>query len=334
MLSGIKMKNPKVTVLMSVYNGEKYLQEAIDSILVQTFKDFEFLIVNDGSTDKTREILESYKDPRIRIINNEKNIGLTKSLNIGLRIVKGEYIARQDADDISCGNRLERQIKFLDEKLDIAIVGTNYFRINEKGDIIQEIKRQEKDKDIKKYLLNGNQLGHGTIMFRKSCIEKVGFYREEFKFAQDYDFVLHFSEKYKLANIPETLYKWRINSDSVSVSRKIIQDRYAKLALRLFNERKKLGYDRLEKGEKIEEIFNNSFEVINKKELFDGYFFWGMNFYNNQAYINALKNFLFIFYRFPIYPKLLIMIFKTLLCILFPKNLIEAIRRFKQSLDL
>ena len=328
------MKNPKVTVLMSVYNGEKYLNEAIDSILGQTFKDFEFLIVNDGSTDKTREILESYKDPRIRIINNEKNIGLTKSLNIGLRIVKGEYIARQDADDISCGNRLERQIKFLDEKLDIAIVGTNYFRINEKGDIIQEIKRQEKDKDIKKYLLNGNQLGHGTIMFRKSCIEKVGFYREEFKFAQDYDFVLHFSEKYKLANIPETLYKWRINSDSVSVSRKIIQDRYAKLALRLFNERKKLGYDRLEKGEKIEEIFNNSFEVINKKELFDGYFFWGMNFYNNQAYINALKNFLFIFYRFPIYPKLLIMIFKTLLCILFPKNLIEAIRRFKQSLDL
>lgn len=328
------MKNPKVTVLMSVYNGEKYLQEAIDSILVQTFIDFEFLIINDGSTDKTEEILKSYNDPRIKIINNEKNIGLTKSLNKGLRLAKGEYIARQDADDISCDNRLERQIKLLDEKLDIAIVGTNYFRINEKGDIIQEIKRQEKDKNIKKYLLNGNQLGHGTIMFRKSCIEKVGFYREEFKFAQDYDFVLHFSEKYKLANIPETLYKWRINSNSVSVSRKIIQDRYANLALRLFIERKKIGYDRLEKGEKLEEIFNNSFEVIDKKELFDGYFFWGMNFYNNQAYINALKNFLFIFFRFPIYPKLIIMILKAFFYILLPKSLIEFIRRFKKFLDL
>lgn len=328
------MKNSKVTVLMSVYNGEKYLQEAIDSILGQTFKDFEFLIINDGSTDKTGEILESYNDPRIKIIDNKKNIGLTKSLNKGLRLARGEYIARQDADDISCDNRLEKQIKFLNENLDIAIVGTNYFRINEKGDIIQEIKRQEKDKDIKKYLLNGNQLGHGTIMFRKSCIEKVGFYREEFKFAQDYDFVLHFSEKYKLANIPETLYKWRINTNSVSVSRKIIQDRYANLALRLFIERKKIGYDRLEKRGKLEEIFNNSFEVIDKKELFDGYFYWGMNFYNNKAYINALKNFLFIFYRFPIYPKLLIIIFKTLFCILFPKSLIEFIRRFKKFLDL
>jgi glycosyltransferase involved in cell wall biosynthesis len=328
------MKNPKVTVLMSVYNGEKYLNEAIDSILGQTFKDFEFLIINDGSTDKTAEILKSYNDPRIKIINNEKNIGLTKSLNKGLKLARGEYIARQDADDISCDNRLERQIKFLDKNLDIAIVGTNYFRINEKGDIIQKIKRQEKDKNIKKYLLSGNQLGHGTIMFRKSCFEKVGFYREEFKFAQDYDLVLRFSEKYKLANIPETLYKWRINSNSVSVSRKIIQDRYANLALKLFIERKKIGYDRLEKGEKIEEIFNNSFEVINKKEIFDGYFFWGMNFYDNKAYISALKNFLFIFFRFPIYPKLLFMIFKTLFCILFPKNLVEATRRFKKFLDL
>ncbi len=331
MSSGIKMKNPKVTVLMSVYNGEKYLNEAIDSILEQTFKDFEFFIINDGSVDRTADILKSYKDPRIKIINNKNNIGLTKSLNKGLKIAKGEYIARMDADDVSMPNRLIKQVDFLDRNLDVAIVGTNYFRINEKGDIVQEINRKRKDIDIKNNLSKGNQLGHGTLMFRKDCVEKIGFYRATFKYSQDYDLVLRFSDKYKLANIPELLYKWRINSHSVSVSKKIIQDRYAKLALKLFNERKKNGYDRLEKGE---EIFGNSIEVINQKELFDGYFFWGMNFYNNQAYVNALKNFLFIFYRFPIYPKLLIMIFKTLFCILFPESLIKAIKSIKQSLDL
>ena len=92
---------PKVTVLMSVYNSEKFLRESINSILEQTFKDFEFLIINDGSTDSSREIILSYNDPRITLFDNKNNIGLTKSLNKGLDLAKGEYIARQDADDIS-----------------------------------------------------------------------------------------------------------------------------------------------------------------------------------------------------------------------------------------
>jgi len=129
------MKNPEVTVLMSVYNGEKYLREAIDSILNQTFTDFEFLIVNDGSTDRTAEILRSYDDPRIIIINNEKNIGLTKSLNIGLRMAKGEYIARMDADDVSMPERLQKQIELLNQKKNTGLVGTYYTIINEKGKV-------------------------------------------------------------------------------------------------------------------------------------------------------------------------------------------------------
>lgn len=328
------MKNPKVTVLMSVYNGEKYLNEAINSILNQTFEDFEFLIVNDGSTDKTGEILKSYNDLRIEIISNVKNIGLTKSLNKGLKLAKGKYIARQDGDDISLPDRIIKQVDFLDRNLDIAIVGTNYFRINEKGDIVQEINRKRKDIDIKINLSKGNQLGHGTLMFRKDCVEKIGFYRETFKYAQDYDFVLRFSDKYKLANIPELLYKWRINSHSISVSKKIVQDRYAELALKLFNERKKMGYDRLEKGEEIVEIFNNSIEVINQKELFDGYFFWGINFFNNKDYVNALKNFLFIFLRFPTYPKLFNMFMRTFINLLLPVGIIEIIRDLKKFLKL
>ena len=125
------MKNPKVAVLMSVYNGEKYLREAINSILSQTFNDFEFLIINDGSTDGTADILKSYTDSRIKIINNEKNIGLTKSLNKGLKIAKGEYIARQDADDISMPERLKEEVAFLEIHKDYAVVGTFVKILNE-----------------------------------------------------------------------------------------------------------------------------------------------------------------------------------------------------------
>src|SRR3990170_6306785 len=104
--------NPEITVLMSVYNGERFLREAIESILNQTYRDFEFLIINDGSTDSSREIILSYNDPRIRLIDNELNIGLTRSLNKGLRLARGKYIARQDADDISFRKRLEKQVAF------------------------------------------------------------------------------------------------------------------------------------------------------------------------------------------------------------------------------
>jgi len=118
------MDRPKISVIMSVYNGEKYLREAIESILNQTFRDFEFIIINDGSTDKTSEILSSYNDPRIVIINNKRNIGLTKSLNKGLKMVKGEYIARQDADDVSLPERLERMVNFLDMNRDVGLLGS------------------------------------------------------------------------------------------------------------------------------------------------------------------------------------------------------------------
>jgi len=107
---------PKISVIMSVYNGEKYLGEAIDSVLGQTFTDFDFIIVNDGSTDGSPGIIQSYRDERIRVINNEKNIGLTKSLNKAIKESGGEYIARQDADDISLPERFEEQVWFLEEQ--------------------------------------------------------------------------------------------------------------------------------------------------------------------------------------------------------------------------
>ncbi len=116
--------NPKVTVLMPVYNAEKYLKTAIESILKQTFSDFELLIINDGSTDGSEEIIRSFNDKRIRLFNNEQNLGIIKTLNKGLNLAKGEYIIRMDADDISLPDRLELQVKYMEENPGIGISGT------------------------------------------------------------------------------------------------------------------------------------------------------------------------------------------------------------------
>lgn len=228
----------KVTVLMSVYNGERYLRETIESILNQTFKDFEFLIINDGSTDSTREIISSYNDYRIRLINNEVNIGLTKSLNKGIGVAKGKYIARMDADDISLSARLQKQVEFLDEHFTVGLVGTSVVQIDEEGRTVVEIPLLTESAKIQEELLFGNQFCHGSIMFRKECVERAGKYREEFKYAQDYDLYLRMAEYYELSNLNDFLYKWRLVVSSISVSRKLKQDRYAMLARKCAKERK------------------------------------------------------------------------------------------------
>lgn len=209
------MKNPKVTVLMSVYNGEKYLQEAIDSILGQTFKDFEFLIINDGSTDKTGEILESYNDPRIKIIDNKKNIGLTKSLNIGLRKAKGEYIARQDADDISMPERLKEEVVFLEMHQDYAVVGTFAKIINENSEILYFLERPVEDLKIREVFKKDNCIIHGSSMIRRVCLSDTGFYNELMIRSQDYELWLRLSKKYRLANIGKYLYMWRKHCENI-----------------------------------------------------------------------------------------------------------------------
>lgn len=194
-MNDINMKSPKVTVLMSVYNGEIYLHDAIDSILNQTFTDFEFLIINDCSTDRTAEILQSYNDPRIKIINNEKNIGLTKSLNKGLKIARGEYIARQDADDVSAPDRLKKEIDFLRAHRDYAVVGTFVKVLNEDSEVILLPVSLIEDAPIRDFFKRSNCLTHGSTMLRKKCLLDVGFYDESIARAQDYDLWLRLSEE-------------------------------------------------------------------------------------------------------------------------------------------
>lgn len=224
------MKNPKVTVLMSVYNSERYLREAINSILNQTFKNFEFLIVNDGSTDETLGILQSYNDSRIKIHNNKKNIGLVKSLNKGLKMAKGEYIARQDADDISVSERLEKELTFLIAHPDYATVGSFIKVIDENGKESSTIEKPITDLDIKNFLKKSNCIAHGSSMIRKSCLFDVGLYDESMSNSEDYELWLRISEKYKLANIPEYLYFWRRHKANVSVKNYNEQIHYGEVA--------------------------------------------------------------------------------------------------------
>lgn len=211
------MKNVKVTVLMSVYNGEKYLREAMNSVLNQTFMDFEFIIVNDASTDKTVQILKEYakKDKRIVLVHNDKNLGLTKSLNKGIKMAKGEYIARQDADDISVPERLRKEIEFLENHRNYAVVGTFVKILNEDSKIIRSLDRPIEDIQIRESFRRDNCIAHGSVIIRKKCLQDVGSYDESIARAQDYELWLRLAGKYRLANIPEYLYMLRKHNESI-----------------------------------------------------------------------------------------------------------------------
>jgi len=245
-ISALRKERPKVTVLMSVYNGAKYIREAIDSILNQTFKDFEFLIIDDGSTDSSAEIIRSYSDPRIRLIQNEKNIGLTRSLNNCVKLARGEYIARQDADDISFPHRLERQVRFLDEHENVGVVSSSIVKINEGGEEIGTWRLSTDNDVIKQNLMRDiNQFSHPSSMFRKKCAERVGAYREQLKASEDYDLWLRIAEEFEVSNIKEPLCKYRVRPDSISIKNKTQQKSHHSLAHTLAVQRHLFGEDEL-----------------------------------------------------------------------------------------
>jgi len=220
----------KISVIMSVFNGEKYIKEAVESILDQTYQDFEFIIVNDASTDNTEGMLEQFNDSRINIIRNDSNLGLTKSLNIALKHARGEYIARMDADDISHPLRFEKQVMFLENNKECLVVGTWLSVIDEKGREYGTWGEYESYEDIRNGLLIKNQIGHGSAMIRRIALYNIGGYDEKFLFAQDYDLWLKLSEIGELWNIPEQLYSLRFWPECTSIAKKDLQAEFASLA--------------------------------------------------------------------------------------------------------
>lgn len=203
---------PELTVLMSVHNGERWLRECIDSVLSQSEGDFEFIIINDGSTDKTGVILNSYADKRIVTVTQE-NAGLTKSLNTGLSLAKGEFIARIDADDICMPERFYKQRKFLLENPDIVLVGSNARLIDENGGCIGHAAYPRSHEMLVERLTVSfrSVFPHSSIFFKKNIMMQEGGYIENFIRSQDYDLYLRLSEKYRISSINEFLVKIRLN---------------------------------------------------------------------------------------------------------------------------
>ena len=214
--------NPRVTVLMAVYNSERYLRQAVDSILRQTFTDFEFLIINDGSTDQSRNIILSYGDPRIQLIDNPENIGLTKSLNRGLALARGELVARLDADDISHPERLEHQVEYLDRHPDSVLLGTQARVINELGKVCDakgEFRPQSRFAIHWKFLF-GNPFVHSSVMFRRTVIwNELGGYDDRFFYNQDFELWSRVSERWEVSNLPNVYVDFRSNSNSITRQR-------------------------------------------------------------------------------------------------------------------
>jgi len=205
---------PEVTVLMPVYNAEKYLGEAIDSILRQTFSDFEFLIIDDGSTDRSIDIIHSYDDSRIRLVINEQNMGIGRTLNKGIELASSGLIARMDADDISLPDRLEKQYGYLTAHPECSLVSSNVEVISEDGERLYLYQR-----DSKLFYFNLTfycWIYHPSVMYRRQHVQDVGMYPATL--SEDFRLWSKLIRKYAIYNLKDILLKYRMTSQSVSNS--------------------------------------------------------------------------------------------------------------------
>jgi glycosyltransferase involved in cell wall biosynthesis len=219
---------PTISVVMAVYNGQQYLRAAVDSILAQTFGDFEFIIIDDGSTDGSLDILKEYeqRDPRIRVVSRP-NKGLTRSLNEGIALARGEFVARMDGDDVAMPDRFEKQLNLLRSDPELSAVGGDVMRIDADGNPMTSPRMPMTHLEIEADLLlgKGGALVHPSLMARRSALAAVGGYREKFKTAQDLDLYLRLAQHGRLANVGDIVLKYRIHGASVSNAKREQQDR-------------------------------------------------------------------------------------------------------------
>ncbi len=206
----------KVSIVLSAYNSEKFLKQALESIINQSYQDFEFIIFDDASKDSTKKIIQNFaiKDSRINPIYSDVNKGLTVNLNKAISLAKGEYIARMDADDIAFSSRIEKQVKFLDDHREIDLVGSAAFDINEAGEEIQLRKSPKLHDGIIALLPKANPITHSTVMFRKKSFAVIGYYNEAYRTTQDYEMWFRAAGKgLKFHNLQEILLKYRMDNN-------------------------------------------------------------------------------------------------------------------------
>lgn len=209
------MHSPILSVLMSVYNGEAFLQRSVESILAQTFTDFEFIIIDDGSTDATPTILAQFSDPRIRVVT-QANQGLTRTLNTGLGLSHGRFIARMDADDEAMPDRFQKQVDYLQSQPEVVVLGTGYRQVDLLRNRTLDIIPPQSDEAIRRALLHGNPICHPSVMMRRDALLEAGGYDETFRYTQDYELWSRMAGYGRLHNLPHILLIRRYHQHSVS----------------------------------------------------------------------------------------------------------------------
>jgi len=210
---------PTVSVIMTTYNASKYVGEAIESILHQSFRDWELIIVDDGSTDSTRNIVGAYQDPRIRF-EPRPHKGRAKALNEAVSLARGRYVANMDADDVALPYRLELEVDFLRKNKDYGLVGTaKPILFNGPGKVTKMLSRPESDSELRRALKTYNPFFHSAVMYRREAWRAVGGYNEEIPCLIDYEFWIRIASRYKVRNLPVPLAKKRIHSEQYFASR-------------------------------------------------------------------------------------------------------------------
>lgn len=228
---------PKVSIILPVYNGAQYLEQAMASVIKQSFLDFELIAINDGSSDNSAGILEQWrqKDPRIKIINHTQNLALVATLNEGLAAANGMFIARIDCDDTwNSGTKLQKQVDFLEKHQDYALVGTWAEMIDGNGMFAYNFTPPSEDSQIRRQLLWHNCFVHSSILARKDVMLKAGGYSPKQRYLEDYGLWLRMGLIAKLANIPEVLVRYRLSSGGVTQTHNKEQIRAALALVREF----------------------------------------------------------------------------------------------------
>lgn len=227
---------PEVSVLMAVYNGERFLEESVLSLLAQSFRNFELLIIDDASRDRSPEILASFRDSRIKIVTLPQNSGLVEALNIAAAQASAPLLARMDADDIAHPDRLRRQVACFSERPSLVLLGTAFNIVNAQGQQIGEQPVQTGSAALSAALLHSNQFAHPTTMFRADAFRACGGYRAlAGRHAQDYDLWLRLADAGEVDNLNLPLLQYRVHENQISIDRILSQreasETYRQLAL-------------------------------------------------------------------------------------------------------
>jgi glycosyltransferase involved in cell wall biosynthesis len=258
------MASTFVSVLMPVYNASAYVKEAIESILTQSYKDFEFLIINDGSNDASEELILSFKDPRIRYVKNEKNLGLIHTLNKGIDLCKGDYILRMDADDISLPDRIKKQVEFMDQHPEVGVCGSDYIQFGKGREIFHQ--SHHAHELILGWTLFNSSVVHPALIMRSSLLKTENpYFNTEYKHAEDYELWSRLIFRCKFADVPETLLKYRLHSSQVSRVFKAEQIESGNKVRRKLLER--LGIKFTEQEFKVHCLIGSSQKITDMKDL-------------------------------------------------------------------